>query len=145
MKVSDLMSRSVISVSPETTTTTAAKLLSRHNIGAIPVVGADGRLRGIVTDRDIVLRCIVPEDDPGATPVREIMTRRICSISPSTDTREATEAMASGRIRRLPVIEGGRLVGMLSLGDLARSQACHTEAAEALSDISAPGGSFLNR
>ena len=64
MQVRDLMSSSVVSIAPGESAALAARLLARHNIGSLPVCGTDGRLRGIVTDRDIVLRCVAAEEDP---------------------------------------------------------------------------------
>jgi len=136
MQVRDLMNPSVVSVTTADSTALAARLLSRHNVGALPVCSQDGRLRGIVTDRDIVLRCIAAEEDPAQTPVREVMTRGCFTIGPGDDCREASRVMALRQVRRLPVVEGGRLVGMLSLGDLARSHAYDMEASKALSEIS---------
>ena len=98
--------------------------------------GADGRLRGVVTDRDIVLRCIAAEEDPAQTMVRDIMTRSCATVSPGDDCREATRIMSARQVRRLPVVEEGRLVGMISLSDLARSRRFDMEAAQALCEIS---------
>jgi CBS domain-containing protein len=130
------MTRAVVSVTPEDTASTAAQLLSRHNIGAVPVCADDGVLRGIVTDRDLVLRCLAAERDPETTSVREIMTTAPLSVSPGDDVRAAAHSMASEQIRRTPVTENGRVVGMLSLGDLARVRAYDMEASKALSEIS---------
>ena len=98
--------------------------------------GSDGCLRGMVTDRDIVLRCVAAEEDPAQTPVRDIMTRSCTCVAPGDDCREATRLMALHQVRRLPVVEGGKLVGMISLSDLARSGRFDMEAAQALSEIS---------
>ena len=136
MQVRELMNPSVISVSTTDSTALAARLLSRHNIGSLPVCTSDGRLRGIVTDRDIVLRCIAAEEDPAQTPVREVMTRGCYTVGPEDDCRQATRLMAARQVRRLPVGEGGKLVGVLSLGDLSRSHAFDMEASQALSEIS---------
>lgn len=136
MKVRDLMNPHVVCLSTTDSTALAARLLSRHNVGSVPVCTSDGRLRGIVTDRDIVLRCIAAEEDPAQTPVREIMTRGCYTVGPEDDCRQATRIMATRQIRRLPVVEGGRLVGMLSLGDLARCHSFDMEASQALSEIS---------
>ena len=114
----------------------AARLISRHNVGALPVCGSDRRLRGVVTDRDIVLRCVAAEEDPAQTMVRDIMTRSCATVSPGDDCREATRLMALHQVRRLPVVEEGRLVGMISLSDLARSGRYDIEAAQALCEIS---------
>ena len=136
MQVRDLMNPSVVSITPNESAALAARLLSRHNVGSLPVCAEDGRLRGIVTDRDIVTRCIAAEDDPAQTPVRDIMTRNCVVVSPDDDPREATRLMAAQQVRRLPVMENGKLVGMVSLGDLATCHAFDMEASKALSEIS---------
>jgi len=136
MLISDMMSPNVVSITTEETAALAARLLYRHNIGALPVSGADGRLRGIVTDRDIVLRCVAAENDPSVTPVKEIMTKNVVSVSPNDDVRVATRIMAAEQVRRLPVISDGKVVGMISLGDLAKTRAYDMEASKALSEIS---------
>lgn len=136
MEVQRIMSTKPISISGEESAAVAARLLSRHNIGALPVCSKEGKLRGIVTDRDIVLRCIAPGEDPKHTPVSDIMTRRLVWVDIRDSCDTAARLMASRQIRRLPVQEDGRLVGMVSLGDLAKLRDFSTEAAEALSEIS---------
>ena len=128
MQVKEVMSRRIIAISPEETVAVAARLLSQHNIGALPVCSRDGRLRGMVTDRDIVVRCVAAGDDPECTRVAEIMTRRILAAEPRLMARE--------QVRRLPVQEHGRLVGMVSLGDVAVRPDYTMEAGEALQEIS---------
>ena len=98
MEVKELMNPGVVWVEPTATAALAARLLSRHNLGALPVCAGDGRLRGMVTDRDIVLRCVAAEDDPAQTMVRDIMTRSCTAVSPacrSSATRATSEASAS--------------------------------------------------
>ena len=136
MEVRELMNPSVVTIEPGASAALAARLLSRHNVGALPVCGADGRLRGMVTDRDIILRCIAAEEDPAQTPVRDIMTRGCAWVEPRSDCRQATQLMAQRQVRRLPVVEGGKVVGIVSLADLARSQCFDMEAAQALGEIS---------
>lgn len=136
MQVRDLMNPGVVSITPGESAALAARLLSRHNVGSLPVCGEDGNLRGIVTDRDIVTRCVAAEEDPAQTPVRDIMTRNCTTVSPDDDPREATRLMAAKQVRRLPVVEGGKVVGMVSLGDLATSHAFDMETSKALSEIS---------
>lgn len=136
MEVKELMNPGVVSVDPGASAALAARLISRHNVGALPVCGSDKKLRGMVTDRDIILRCIAAEDDPAQTPVRDIMTRGCASISPNADCREASRLMSQRQVRRLPVVDGGKVVGMLSLGDLAKCGQFTMEAADALSEIS---------
>lgn len=136
MQVRELMNQSVVSITPGESASLAARLLARHQLGALPVCGEDGGLRGIVTDRDIVTRCVAAETDPHKVPVREIMSRNCAVISPEEDAAEAARLMGAGQVRRLPVLEDGKVVGMVSLGDLAKCRACDMEAAEALSEIS---------
>ncbi len=136
MKVSELMNSSVVSITPDETASLAAQLLHRHNIGSLPVCGSDGRLCGIVTDRDIVMRCVATQANPSSTKIEQIMTHGVVSVSPDTDVREATRLMAKEQVRRLPVVNGTRLVGMLSLGDMAKTQSFDMEASKALADIS---------
>lgn len=136
MEVRELMTSSVVSISPEETAELAARLLSRHNLGALPVINAEGRLRGIVTDRDLALRCIAAENDPAHTRVSEVMTRGVVAVTPHDDVREASRLMAAEQVRRLPVIDQGKVVGMLSLGDMARAEAFSMEAAGTLAEIS---------
>lgn len=136
MQVKDLMNPSVVTIEPGSSASLAARLISRHNVGSLPVCGDDRRLRGVVTDRDIVLRCIAAEEDPAQTPVRDIMTRGCAWVEPRSDCRQATQLMAQRQVRRLPVVEGGKVVGIVSLADLARSQRFDMEAAQALGEIS---------
>lgn len=136
MQVRDFMNPSVVSITPGESAALAARLLSRHNLGSLPVCGEDGSLRGIVTDRDIVLRCVAAEEDPAQTQIKDIMTRNCTVVSPDDDAREATRLMARQQVRRLPVLESGKVVGMVSLGDLAKSHSFDMEASKALSEIS---------
>ena len=136
MQVRELMSRDVISVSPETAADAAARMLSRQNVGALPVCAGGGQVRGMVTDRDIVLRCVAAGKDPKTTPVREIMSGRVVAAAPEEDAEEAARRMAREQVRRLPVLEQGRLVGMLSLGDLSLNRNLQMEASACLTEIS---------
>lgn len=130
------MSTNVICVEPNESAAVAARLLSRFNVGALPVCNKDGRLCGMVTDRDIVLRCVAADDDAQSVKVSEIMTRRIYSVDAQESIQNASALMARRQVRRLPVEEDGKLVGMVSLGDVAKLHDYTTEAAEALGEIS---------
>ena len=136
MKVSELMTDSTVSVTPEESAGLAARLLSRHNIGSLPVCDENGRVHGVITDRDIVTRCVAAGDDPENTPVGDLMTRGVISVNPGEDAERAAELMGRGQVRRLPVTENGRLVGMISLGDIAQTAALTVETARALGEIS---------
>ena len=137
MKVSEIMNPNIVAVSPEDKVDLAARLMKTHNIGSVPVVSEEGRLRGILTDRDIVTRCVASDTEPQEMAVKEAMSRGVISVSPGDDVKMASDIMAGDQIRRLPVLDEGRLVGMLSLADLARRNSCNMEAASALADISA--------
>lgn len=136
MKVFDLMSDSVVSVGANEPITAAAKLLKKYNIGALPVCDDKGKLKGMITDRDIAIRCVAESSDPNKAVVSDIMTRGAVTIDENAYIGDAARIMAEAQIRRLPVCKNGTLVGMLSLGDLARNTECDTEAAEALCEIS---------
>lgn len=136
MKVRELMSNPVIRIHPEESVAVAARALAHYNIGILPVCGNDGRLCGLVTDRDIVTRCLASGRSPAVTPVREVMTTQILSARPDMDAAAAAGVMGRAQIRRLPVLENGRLCGMVSLGDLARREETGMDAADALGEIS---------
>ena len=95
-----------------------------------------GRLRGLVTDRDIVLRCVALESDPDVTKVSEIMSRGIVTAEPEDSVSQAAAVMARDQVRRLPVTQEGRVVGMVTLCDMAREENCGMECAQAIQSIS---------
>ena len=136
MTVKDCMNRHVISVAPEESVAVAARIMARHNVGALSVCAQDGRLEGIVTDRDVALRCVAPEEDPALATVGDIMTRQPVSVSPTEECTAVLELMGKKQVRRVPVVENGRVVGMISLGDLVKSRAHDMETARALCEIS---------
>ena len=136
MKVKDIISERLITVSADENLAVAARLLSRYNIGALPVCGKEGKLRGMVTDRDIVLRCVATEDDAISTKVSEIMTRKVISVNADDSVETAIDLMSQKQIRRLPVEENGKIIGMISIGDLAKVPNFTAEAASALCEIS---------
>ena len=135
MKVSDIMTKNVVRISPEESVEVAARALTHYNIGALPVCSADGRLCGMLTDRDLVTRCMAVNRTAGQTTVRQVMTNQVLSVDPQMDASVAAHLMGKKQVRRLPVVEDGRLCGMLSLGDIAcREEGC-MDAADALTDI----------
>ena len=135
MDVKDIMTHRVISVGSAEPVSAAVRLLHRYNLGALPVCDAAGRLRGMITDRDIVVRCLAQGNEPSATPVSEIMSRGIVTASPTDSVSRAAEIMARDRVRRLPVTDNSRLVGVVTLGDLARRGECEMECARAMQSI----------
>ena len=137
MKVNDIMSTHVICVGQDESVGTAARLLKRYNLGVLPVCDGAGRLRGVVTDRDIVLRCVALEGDAAALRVSEIMSRGIVTAGREESVEELAGRMAERQLRRIPVTEEGRIVGLVSLCDLARRADCRSEAEAALGAVSA--------
>ena len=133
MQVRDVMNPTVVSIAPQESVALAARLLARHNVGALPVCSREGTLHGMVTDRDLVLRCVAAEEDPRQVPVRQVMSRHPAQVA---DVRQAAQRMARQQVRRLPVVEGGKVVGMVSLGDLAKCGRYEMEISRALTDIS---------
>lgn len=137
MKVKEIMTKNIAYVNPLSTVVEAAQLMQKHNVGAIPVCDKSGVI-GLVTDRDIVVRNIAHGKSPSETPVKDVMTSQVTTISPETDIDDATKIMSQNQIRRLPVVENNMLVGILSLGDMAADNRFDTEASKALSEISIP-------
>lgn len=137
MNISDIMTEHVISISEDEPIVAAARLMKQHNIGSLPVKDGKNRLKGIVTDRDIVLRCVAGNVNPQELRIGEIMSRNLITASPFEDTEKVAERMGNSQVRRVPVSDNGILVGIVALGDIARSDEFKMEASEALSEISA--------
>jgi len=137
MQLKEIMTDKVVSVSPDTPVEQVAQLMQKHNIGSVPVCDNTG-IKGIITDRDIVVRGVANGTDPKAIKASDVMTSQVTTANPTMDIREASKLMAHQQIRRLPVVENNMLVGMVALGDLAVNPNFDMEASEALSDISAP-------
>ncbi len=135
MKIKEVMTKSVVKIAPEESVEVAARTLTHYNIGALPVCNTKGELCGVVTDRDLVTRCIASNRSAAGTPVRDVMTSRVLSVSPDMEVGVAAHLMGAEQIRRLPVVEKGKLCGMVSLGDLACREESVMDAADALQDI----------
>ncbi len=136
MKLREIMSQTVVRIHPDEPVEVAARTLSHYNIGALPVCGSDGRLCGMLTDRDIVTRCIASGKNPGRTKVREVMTGQLVCGNADMEVGVAAHLMGRQQVRRLPVVENGKLCGMVSLGDLAVWEDSIMDAADALGEIS---------
>ena len=119
MQVKDLMNSHLITVDREETVAAAARILSRCNVGALPVTAGGGRLVGMLTDRDIAVRCVAGNFDPNVTRVSAVMSAGPVTVSAEADGLQAARTMGKHRVRRLPVTQEGRLVGMVSRTDLA--------------------------
>ena len=135
MKVKDLMTQQVIKIRPEESVAVAARALTHYNIGLLPVCNAEGELCGVVTDRDIVVRCLAAERPVEHTAVGDIMTGNVHCVQPDMDAGAAAHLMGRQQVRRLPVMENGILCGMVTLGDLANNSESAYDAGDALSEI----------
>ena len=121
MKVKDAMHKGAEWVAPDTTVVELAKLMQKHDIGAIPI-GENDKLIGMVTDRDIVCRALANGKDVSKLTARDIMSPNVVWCHADEDLDDATRIMESKKVRRLPVIDNNkRLVGMLSLGDISHA------------------------
>ncbi|MDP9251763.1 MAG: CBS domain-containing protein [Chloroflexota bacterium] len=120
MKVKDLMTSQPTVIRPEDMVSQAATLMKQEDCGAIPVVTKDGKLVGIVTDRDIVIRAVAAGKDPRTTPVSAVMSADPVTLSPDASADDAEKLMADRQVRRLPVVAGGNLVGLIVTAQLAR-------------------------
>ena len=135
MKVRELMTSPALSVAAGESVDVAARTLTQYNIGALPVCRSDGSLCGVVTDRDLVTRCMATRK-PATTRVQDVMTAKVATATPDMDVSAAAYLMGRQQIRRLPVVENGKLCGMLTLADLARREGSFLDAADVLGDIS---------
>jgi CBS domain-containing protein len=118
-QVRDVMTQNPTSRDPSATVVDAAKVMASEDVGSVPVV-KEGRLVGVVTDRDIVVRVLAEGRDPTSTTVGEIASSDLETVSPDDDLNTVLRKMASNKVRRLPVVEGDELVGIVAQADVAR-------------------------
>lgn len=133
MKVKELMSTNITCVGESASVLQIADHMRRNDIGCVPVCDDAGHIKGIVTDRDLVVRCLA---QTGKTTAGDIMTIDPVTVSPEQNIHDAALLFSAHKIRRLPVTEASRIVGMLSLGDVAVKPVYIDEAGDALSAIS---------
>ena len=129
------MTESPQTARPDMSAADAAALMRQLDVGVVPVV-KDGALMGLATDRDLVTRVMAERKDPGSVRLQEIVTKSPVTISPDAKLSEAMDQMAAHRIRRLPVMKGDDLVGIISLGDAAVAISSDKRTGQALEEIS---------
>ncbi|TMR98493.1 CBS domain-containing protein [Nonomuraea basaltis] len=132
--VADVMTSHPATVEADQPVSVAAALMRENDAGAV-IVNDNGRMQGIITDRDIAVRVVADDKDP-QTPIREACSPAVEAVGPDTSIDQAVQLMRSHAVRRLPVVEDGRAVGIVSLGDLALER----DPNSALADISAAEG-----
>jgi len=131
-KVFEVMTPAPIAMRPDQKLADAAREMRKHGIGNVLVADA-GQLKGLITDRDIVIRAIADGKDPGSTSVAELCIKDLITVTPKDDASTAVQRMREAEVRRIPVVDDGNVVGVVSLGDMAIE---HDERS-ALADISA--------
>jgi len=119
-RVRDAMTPAPQTIQADRPVAEAAKMMKEADAGMIPVMNDGTTMLGAVTDRDIVVRLIAEGKDPASTPVYEIASTELVTIEPDRDLDEALSLMAKHQVRRLPVVEDGRLVGIVAQADVAR-------------------------
>ncbi|SMF92415.1 CBS domain-containing protein [Paenibacillus uliginis N3/975] len=143
MQIIEVMTRQVQTCQTSDPVEKAAKIMEQGNVGAVPIVDQAGRLTGIMTDRDIVLRGVAKNKDLRMTTCEELMTGEVKCCEPHTEIHEAANMLAQHQIRRLPVVDNqGRLVGICAIGDLAVRDIYINESGEALNQISKGSGTI---
>ncbi len=141
MKARDIMTPNPQVVTAQDTINRAAEIMRDANVGSVPVVDDAGsmRLAGVVTDRDIAIRAVAEGRD-GQTNVREVMSSRLATVQAEDSLERVTEIMKTEQVRRVPVTEGDRLVGIIAQADVAR-EGKDKKTGEVVEKISAPGRS----
>lgn len=119
MSINDLMTRNVVTMRRNDPVMDAARIMRDADIGAVIVENNDGSLYGILTDRDIVVRCLALDKDPLRTPVGDVCSKALVTVTPEDSIDEAVRRMQENAVRRIPVVEDDRPVGIVSIGDLA--------------------------
>lgn len=145
LKAYEVMTRALATCAPDASVTDAATIMRERDIGDVLIV-EDGALRGIVTDRDLAMQGLTGKDDPRETPIRKYMTAKVVTGDPEWSLERVSEVMAKHQIRRLPIVQDGQLVGVVSLGDVALHADKKQVVAKSLQAISEPeGASVLER
>ena len=138
MKVKDFMTRNIAFATTNATVSDVAKLMQQNHVGSIPICNEQDDIVGMITDRDIVLRNVANKKDPNNTKVTEIMTTDIVTVDPEMDVYKVSRLMAEKQVRRIPVVENKKVVGVVTLGDLAKEKNFDVEVASCLSEICRP-------
>jgi CBS domain-containing protein len=110
----------VYSIGPDASVLDALRLMAEHEVGALPVLDGD-RLVGIITERDYARKVILLERSSRTTPVRDIMMKRVAYVEPTRSVEECMALMTDKRVRHLPVLRDGRMIGLVSIGDLVKA------------------------
>lgn len=121
MKVKECMCKEVESINPNTSIKECAKIMSDNHIGCVPVCNEQKKVVGIITDRDLLLRAVACDKDINTTKASDIMTCNVYCCSSDTDVKEAENIMSTEKIRRIPIVDNNKIVGILTLGDISQA------------------------
>ena len=136
MNIESVMTKNVRSIHGEEPVAAAARLLKRENIGCLPVCSDKGQVEGILTDRDIALRCVAAGIDPARAKVKDVMTVGVYTLSPTDSVEAAAETMRKAQVYRIPVTDESGLCGIVSLGDLTSRCRCGEETMKTITELS---------
>ncbi|MBR2787064.1 MAG: CBS domain-containing protein [Clostridia bacterium] len=140
MKVNECMCHDVWWVNPNTSICECANLMAERKIGCVPVCDQNQKVVGMITDRDILLRSVCCDKNTKTTPVSDIMTTNVFCCGANEHLEKAEKMMAENQIRRLPIVENDRIVGILSIGDISRNPNTDKETFIATFDNICKGG-----
>ena len=136
MKCSEVMTKNPKTCAPTDTVYEAAQLMKSEDVGPIPIAGNNSKLEGIITDRDIVLKVVAEGRDPKTTKLADVMTTDVITCGANDDIEDALNLMEDSQVRRIAVVEGDRLVGIISQADIATRLDKPEKTAELVEDIS---------
>jgi CBS domain-containing protein len=136
-KAYEVMTHALATCAPEADVAHVAAIMRDRDVGNVLVV-EDGKLCGIVTDRDLALQALTGKDDPRQTPIRKFMNTKVVTGEPAWSLERVAKVMAKHQVRRLPIVQDGQLVGIISLGDVARREARKRVVAKSLRAVSTP-------
>jgi CBS domain-containing protein len=120
-RAADIMSKDVTVIREEETLREAAERLANDDVGVLPICDDNKQIRGVLTDRDIVVQVVARGKDPANTRARELEQGEVVTLRPDDSIQHACDLMAQHKVRRLPVVDNGRVVGMVSQADVAKS------------------------
>ena len=137
MTCNEVMTKDPKTCAPTDTVQRAAQLMKTEDVGPIPIVGTDGKLEGIITDRDIVLKVVAEGQDPKTTKLADVMSTDLITCTTDGDIEKTLDLMEDNQVRRIPVVDAsGRLVGIISQADIATRLDDSEKTAELVEDIS---------
>jgi CBS domain-containing protein len=135
VNIEKLMIRNVVTLQEDATVHEAVQLLNKYKIGCV-IITSNGQIRGIITERDLLERVLEQCKNPKQTKVTEIMTRKVITGTPTMDTLEATRLMFKLKVKKLPITENNKLVGIVTLTDIARASSVDQKTIELIEQLS---------